>query len=405
MGQHKTPLPIIPYRPMDEPTVCIKLNLNWIAAITGILYPARYHEAWEGSLEENRQARQDVLDIIHILETASEDCMTNDCNCVVTVIVRHRIDPITLELQISIDDGETWIPDPQSPANNLIEQPPPVTRGISANKCDAATNGKQHLEDWIAGVSGTFSTVATLFEFGVQIILLIANLILAAATGGALTLAQIAELEALGAFLHECFEAGQAAWDSYWTSDETDKLLCALVCHISDDGSFTQAGFEGVIQELQAKLTPAPQAWLMTTMLGNNGRVGLCNMCSYGAAADADCDSCLPCSSCNFSTWAVQLGTLVEQTSDHMIVDTVDGGDGVHRLIVHGSNDDDCCCNVEQIADPLVNPLAAGVTECGTPIGVTVNYAYNGFSINYYALGYSQAVRVTITGNAPEDCP
>lgn len=310
MTKVRNPLPIIPHRPADEPLTCLKINKHWVPALIGMVQRYQHPEFFLGTLEENRQARLDVGELLDILSEAEGCDMANDCNCVVTVIVLHRIDPITLQLQISIDNGETWQPDPNSVIGSLIEQPPPVTSGITANSCDAATNGKQHLVDWIAGVGNTFDTVATVFEFGVQVILLVANLILWYATAGTLTLQQIAELEALGAFLHQVFEEGKTLWDSYWTSDETDKLLCALVCNISDDGSFTEAGFAGVINDLRATLTPAAQGWLLITMLGQNGRVGLNNMCSYGSTADADCSSC-ECE-CDWTNWLAATATEAE---------------------------------------------------------------------------------------------
>lgn len=304
-------LPIL-ISPRDEPLVCLEINEAWIPFLIGIVHPYQYPEKWSGTLAENRLARQYSKVLLDILmESIGCDDMSNCCYIVEhTTIILHQVNPITLALEISVDNGQTWIPDPNSIPYQLTEQVPPVTSGMSASKCDAASNGKQHLEDWIAGVSIAFDHAATVFEFGVQVVLVIAGIILWFLSAGALTLQEIAAIEAIAGALHQVFTLGKTAWDNYWTSDERDKLLCALVCNIGEDGSFSDTQFQQVIADMNAKLSAGAQKLLLLAMMGQIGKVGLNNMCSYGASSDADCSGC-DCE-CDFQGWTANLATAIE---------------------------------------------------------------------------------------------
>jgi hypothetical protein len=304
------PLEIIPFRPDEEPLICVSFNRHWLPFIHAALYPSRYPEAWLGTLEENRQARQDVLLLIDTI-FQEVDCMSG-CGCCeeLTLIVLHQVNTITLQMEISIDGGITWTPDPQSPANQITQQPAPVTSGMSATKCDAATNGKQHMEDWIAGVSTAFDTYGTFFEWAVQVVLVLVGIILWILSAGALTAAEIAIIEAIAGALHQVFSSGKVAWDNFWTSDERDVILCAFACNISNDGTFDAAGYEGVFTYIRQNMSEGAQKVLFLAMLGVIGRTGLNNACSYGESAEADCGGC-DCSSC-FEGWTAAMSTTPE---------------------------------------------------------------------------------------------
>src|SRR5512147_317295 len=125
----KTPLLPPPTTHPDEPPfACIEINQSWIPYIIGALRPMRYPEYWAGTLEENRTARKDVNNLINQLSIAGE-CGDMEC-CFITettTVILHQVNSVTLQLEISVDGGQTWTPDPESPVNQIASQPSPIT--------------------------------------------------------------------------------------------------------------------------------------------------------------------------------------------------------------------------------------------------------------------------------------
>jgi len=342
------PLDIIPHRPDDEPLRCLPINDNWIPYLLFAIDTGRYPESWLGTLDENKQARNDVKRLIEMLMEAGgcEDMITVNCCCETKVVI-HQVNPITLQLEISVDNGETWTPDPESPIIDLVAQPPPVPLGTVANKCDAATNGASHMDDIILGVSLHLETAITVFELAVAIceslLIIILSLVL---TGGTLTAAAIALAAAIWGAAVAVFNMGKAAFDDYWTQDEKDKILCALYCNIGDDGAFTDAGYAAFLADWKAVGAPSPAFNLVYQEVVAVGKKGLNNMCSYGGAAQADCSDC-SCDPCNSENWNVfgGSGIVTERDTGEITVQAVLVGAQYEAFITtaNGAN----CCVVE----------------------------------------------------------
>jgi len=286
-----------PIHPDEPPFVCIQINPAWIPYLIGVLKPMRYPEYWSGTLEENRQARFDSNNLINQIMQAEEcdDMVVVNCCCQNTVIL-HQVNPVTLQLEISIDNGETWQPDPESAVNTAVAQPPPVPAGISATKCDAATNGASHIGDIIIGCSEQLETALTIFELAVGVCEILLGLALIIISGGLATPAVIAAATALAGAIWAAatavFNMGKAAFDTYWTQDEKDKILCALYCAIGDNGALTQAEYDQFINKWKSLSTPSPAFNFVLQAVLAIGLTGLNNLCAYGNAANADCSSC-----------------------------------------------------------------------------------------------------------------
>jgi len=334
--------------------VCVSFACEFIPYLLGLLEIYRWPDRFTGTPEEQEHSAGLFRELMEVLAMAC----CGDGTSSITQIVLHQVNSVTLALEISVDGGQTWTPDPNGIPAQITEQVPPVTSGVSANKCDAASNGKQHLEDWIAGVSTAFDVYGTFFEWGVQVILVIAGIILWLLSAGALTVAEIAVIEAIAGALHQVFTAGKSYWDSYWTSDERDKLLCSLFCNIGDDGSFTDSQQQAVISSLQTDLTAGPAKILMIAMLGQIGRQGLNNMCSYGASAESDCSAC-GCETCGddwvvgsrFNAGGDPIGHIdsfgVDEATGRWYFVVSSQFDGVNsEAIFLTSNDINNCCNI-----------------------------------------------------------
>lgn len=284
--------------PDDEPLVCVAINAEWIPYLIGALRPMRYPEYWSGTLEENRHARRAVANLLDQLMQAEEcDNVTTIINCCPEEETIKRFNPITGETEISKDGGTTWEVDPHSIQTQIVMQPSPVDTGTAANKCDAATNGWEHIEDIIAGVSDNLATAGTVFELAVAVAEIILVVAIALITGGAGSAIAIEIAALIWGAATAAFEAGKEAFDAYWTQEERDKILCALYCTIGDTGQFTDAQYQSFLARWRTDATPSVAFNMVISSVMAVGVAGLNNLCSYGNHADADCAAC-DCNPC-----------------------------------------------------------------------------------------------------------
>lgn len=353
-------IPPNPEHPDDPPFVCVKVNKSWIPYLIGALRPLKYPEYWAGTLEQNRQARWDTNNLIYMLMTSVEcgdDPMVIDY-CCEDRPKSQRYNPITLQLEISFDGGETWLEDPGSVDSVLIEQPPPVTAGVSGTKCDAATNGKEHIEDYIAACSNQLAEASSILDFAIAVAEAIIALILFLFSGPALAALITTLVGAIYAAARGAFSLGQTAFDAYWTSDERDKILCALYCNISDDGSFDSVGYDKFLSDWKAEATPSLAFNMVFTTIKAIGLKGLNNLCSYGLAADEDCSDCECDETCDLSHWSVDpsddntnghIDSYDVGTGDIVLSSTLPKSDGKYYVVfstsrLYGANSG-CFCN------------------------------------------------------------
>ena len=303
------------------------------------------------------------------------DVLNNTCCCGDgdgSQVVLHQIDPITLQLEISTDEGETWKPDPESPVNQIAIQPAPVISGVSATKCDAASNGKQHIEDLIAGCHANLETAESVFDLAVGVMTAVLTLAVAYFSGGTLATAAASLATAIWGAAHGAFELGIEAFDAYWTSDERDKILCCLYCNIGEDGSFDQAGYDGFMADWLAQATPSLAYNFVRNALKVVGLTGLNNFCSYGESADGDCSDC-ECA-CDTDLWNIWSGCgtgLVRGTDvignyiqANSVVDEANFGG---HVVCFTTNIPEICCTL-QTQTGLPSTGTWFYDQCGEPI-------------------------------------
>jgi hypothetical protein len=288
---------------------------------------------------------------------------------------------------------------------SIVQQPPPVTAGKMADKCAAATQGHAHLEDWIARTSEGFNTAVSFVEFGAVVIAIIADLILLFIGAPQFLAWSNSILTSMAAAAVAAWNAGKAAFDAYWTSEVRDGLLCALVCTIGDDGAFTDQQFADFIGRMRTDLPGHIARDFMIAFLHSVGVAGLNNMCSYGTHPSANCGDC-ECEGCDFTGWEVVTGTLVSQDTTSIVADTWDGGDGNHYVTFRNPLVNNCCCELIATTVPNLTALAIGVVPCGfeNDDQQFIDFSYTGELGNYWAAGFAQACRVTLTGQPPENC-
>jgi len=359
------PLPPPPAHPDEPPFVCVQINQSWIPYIIGLLRPAKFPEYWSGTLAENRNARRDVQNLIYQFQNR-EDCgdMASNQDCCIDIQVLTQVNVDTGNIEISIDNGLTWQPKGGTVKTFIPNPVPPVTSGVSANKCDAATNGMAQFQYWIDHTSDAFDIAVTLLEFAILVAGIIANAVLLIVTGGGITAFEAAIFEVLGAALAAVWAGGKTLFANYWTVEVKDNLVCALYCHIGEDGSFTEAQFQAFRRNIRDVMPAGAAKTLFLGFIDSVSRQGLNSMCASGATGDADCSDC-SCN-CNWNNWEIWIGggTILTQTSSHIIVQGYDRGDGAWEARVRNPNITDCCCKVRCIVDGVTyNPT--GQVGCG----------------------------------------
>lgn len=386
------PLPPPNVHPDEETLICVEFNEIWRGYIIALLRPALFPEFWGGTLEENRQARRDVQNLIHQFLLAEDCSMAKDCCQDVQII--QRVNSETGRLEVSDNGGETWKPSPNDPITNIVEQPPPVTGGVSGNKCDAASNGLEHVKDWVARVSTNFDIAVTFLEFAAAVIIAIADLVLIYLTGGGFTAFQTEIFALLGGLMTVIWNAGKEAWDLYWTVDEYDRVLCALVCTIGNDGAFTDGQYTALIARIRSTMTGGPAKLLFIGFLQSIGRAGVNNLCSYGNAADSDCSSCA--CDCDFSAWEAQAGELISRNASHIVVHATFGG-GQWNARIKSPDINSCCCNIDFTVVGS-EPGTIGFIPCSAENDNDdfMEFAYTGQSANLMAFAGESEYTITI---------
>lgn len=387
----------------------------WIGLVSGALMEFQYPSAWEqrtGITAE--QAADRWLEMLnqYWVSNCEGDGMPCEGGC---PEILRRIDPVSGVPQISDDGGSTWRTDPTSAIAQIVAQPPAITSGAAANRCDAASNGKQHIEDLITGCSNQLDTAITVFDLAVAVMEIVLELAILFISGGTASPLVIALAPAIWGAAHAAFEFGKSAFDAYWTTDEKDKILCALFCTIGADGSFNDAQFAAFLSRWKADATPSPAFNFVYSALKPIGAKGLSNYCSYGESADADCSSC-GCA-CGDLEFFIHQGTLFSQDVDEdgncvLTVDSVFTGTHddidiywnatdapvigqngtVHSYVITG--DTDVATYRYLYFNNVISPSSAPPDQCGT-----------GFLWESNGTGGGHAFRVVVTvSRGSSDC-
>lgn len=350
--------------------VCVSFACEFIPYLLGLLEIYRWPDRFTGTPEEQEYSAGLFRELMEVFAMAC----CGDGTSSITQIVLHQINSITLQLEISVDGGQTWTPDPESPINQITAQPPPVPSGVSANKCDAATNGKQHIEDLIQRCHDYLGTAETVFDLAVGVCLAMLELAIAYFSGLTLAQAAAALASAIWSAAHAAFDYGIAAFDANWTTDERDKILCALYCNIGDDGAFTEEQYTAFLNNWESRAARNPAFYLVFKDIKAGGRVALNNMCSYGEAALADCSAC-ECG-CDTETWDLgyALGTIISRGSDtggnYIQVETVADVTefGLYGFVLISGGVDSCCSYQSVITVSGEAPTVIKLNQCGVAI-------------------------------------
>lgn len=342
-----------------EVTICIPKNVTHMKAFWGALLELTFWNNWQPDPEHKGTlvARVWYRYFLSWQRSMNElpDCEGGMAQCCVPPQITLRINPATGNVEQSPDGGNTWSPAAGGFQSVIVEPVPPVTSGVAATKCDAATNVSGQVQVWIDQVSNDFTTAVTLLDFGLAVIAAVAAAVLTVLTGGALAPVEALALAALGAALTAAWGAGKAVFDAYWTTEIKDQILCAAFCNIGEDGSFSEAQFSAFWNKVNSQLPPSPAKMLFMGFLSSVGKQGLNAMAASGMSADADCEDCVCSIDCVVDDWAVKvfngtpMGT-IDSVGDNYIIGTLtlhpDFGQYVFQI---QAPTDSACCVIDSI--------------------------------------------------------
>ena len=185
---------------------------------------------------------------------------------------------------------------------------------------------------------------ATLFEVALDVLLAILAIWIGNAKADSL-IALVIDV------VHALRDATLEEWEGIWTTEVWDKVLCAFYCHLSPDGSFTDEGYAGLVNECQSVLPGGTSAmgarsWIhvFLTVLG---RAGVNNLCAYGDPQGADCSDC-DCA-CDTDIWQLfdgSHGVEVNRSGDWIEVQATETIPNQFFVILT-TGDANLCCLVD----------------------------------------------------------
>lgn len=351
------PLPVPSADVCDAPQVSICVNTHWWSHLDGMISRLLYRDAWEGTDDEIQRGIDGIQEILAVGRVGSMGCCCGNNGA----LTRWNEDG---ELEISYDGGETWQPYPQGdPRQNVTTLPPIPGEDGAEKKCEAANSGVVYFQQIQHDQSVKRAVGANIAELAAALIgFLVAIGIIA--TGGALAVF----LAAVGAV---AANLSAEDFDAAFTETVWDKLLCALYCTMSPDGSFTDAQFNRAVGQVASNTTGTAKSWL-TGMMKTMGAKGLTNAVRLGLLGTRDCGSCdcpLFCPD-NFDIWdrtdigypIDRYGTILEREDNRIRVQFNS------NYITLTTNDIEQCCKV--VDWTLVSGGAVYATAhnlCGEP--------------------------------------
>jgi len=395
-----------------EVTICIPKNITHMKAFWGALWELTFWNNWE---QDEAHSAAEVARVWYRYYLSWERQMAElpDCEdgmaCCTPVQVTFRVNPTTGLIEQS-SGGGAWQPAANTLQSVIVEPVPPVTSGTSATKCDAATNLAGQVDVWIDQVSNDFTTATSLVEFATAVFEAILAAVLVILSAGTLTPIEALIIPTIGAALAAAWGAGRAVFDAYWTTENKDKILCAAVCNIGDDGSFTDAQFSAFWNKCNTVLPPSPAKMLFMGFLSSVGRQGLNAMAATGMSADSDCSDC-PCGACA-TTWAVgnvdgntAYGTLVSSSGDVYTFEGQVAFDGLYYLTILTA-DETVCCGVLSIEAAAGGAMPSGGTAGSRIICPNTQHVgnissgsllYTSGSVNYIGIQSTTPFKIDIT--------
>jgi len=186
-----------------------------------------------------------------------------------------RVNPETGVVETSMDDGVTWVPDPNNDPrqNPVYMMPPPDVPDV---QCAAAAGMVENVRRVIDGAAGgtTVAAIATL----------LLTLLLIPGIGWMFA--------AMLLFASSFVAAGSAGILAAWTEAVYDDLLCAFRNNIDADGKVSWVQLEAVHDDMSLIYSNPLITDTLAGIMQMHREVGFTNAGVVYADSEADCDDC-----------------------------------------------------------------------------------------------------------------
>lgn len=245
-------------------------------------------------------------------------------------------------LEASEDGGVTWTPAPElDPRVTGAYFPPMPGPDGNDKKCLAATSAMEYVKQNLIDVLEDGMGYAAIYD------------VLIALVGFLGLLGGIGILVAI--LVGALFSAGIVAVQAAFTAGVWDDFKCILYCRIRSDGSFSNAGWQGVKADIATQFSGVVELVLFN-WVNTVGVIGLTNSARSGMAVTADCVACDCPPGCVDETWIID-GTFVTSDDDSITIDSIlDPLGSGQQIVRYGTLDTAdplyCChgCNFEVLA-------------------------------------------------------
>lgn len=245
-------------------------------------------------------------------------------------------------LEASNDGGVTWVPAPElDPRVTGAYFPPMPGEDGNDKKCLAATSSMEYVKQNLIAVLSDGMGYAAIYDILISVVGFLGLL------GGVGILVAIL----VGAI----FSAGVVAVQAAFTAGVWNDFKCILYCRVRSDGSFSDAGWQGVKADIAVQFSGVVEL-VLYNWVNAVGVIGLTNSARSGMALTGDCSSCECPAGCVDQTWVID-GTFVTSDDDSItiasILDPLGSG---QQIVRYGTLDSApvlyCChgCNFEIIA-------------------------------------------------------
>lgn len=283
---------------------------------------------WRNLIEENR-----------ICFEGSMSMAGNGCGCCDDPIYRYNENGIK---EVSHDGGATWEADlgDERISGTILPLPPWLLDPTADRACLGA-------ESLISGVKASTNEIlgsgVTTFA---SLVGTIVSVVCAATAGTVCGIAAI-----VGATASFILAVTAAAISAEMTTENYDILKCIFYCHIKDDASFDEAGWNAVKSDIVEQFGGNAEFWFWN-MVNTLGSTGLTNMARIAVFGVPNCDDCA-CAPCDINSvylhnFATDTWHLVEPESDTTVVlnSTSNGSREIIQFSFGAPNGEGDCCNV-----------------------------------------------------------
>jgi hypothetical protein len=390
------PFSIITARPDDEPLRCLRINRDWLPALQGMVEVWRYPERWLGTLDENRQAREDVSRLLAMLVEAEENCM-DCCDDEIFDPKQSRVAADGWNMEVSNDAGNTWFPSPSDPRLGLVLPLPHVPTGDpDIDRCAAANNEIESLQD---AVDQFADSQGTIIEIAVAALtILLATIFLSPAALAVL-------LPFIYLVARAVAQLGGTGYRNIFTEESWAQTRCALFCALDDAGHLSPAGFNQFLTNIQSMVDGgsdplAAQQNILSMVRTQGYAVTLLNI-TFGSHNPDGCETCDCEPTCDVSGWTLRAdprGTINSQSSSEIVATgELVPGFGYYLQLKSASSLDCCPLSYETLSGSIgsVAVKACGNTDQDGETGWIFSYP-GGYTVNVISFIASAAFQVRI---------